>query len=299
MNTLKEKWLNYLGYPAYQKSYGSATLISTFSHEDFDGEWYNQQNSEGKFQRVLMIFPKNLKGKAPAVVVPFYNPEAMLGFDPKAGEKVERCKDAVIMLHLVKRGYVVISADAYHLTYLNSNKEQNDFTRWQDAADALRADHPNYSGIGKLVDDTKLLIDMLEKDKRVDFSKIGIAGHSLGGKMAFYTGCLDERVSAILVSDFGMNWNQSNWSDDWYWGNAVQRFIKNGEDNSELLSIAKKPFCLIAGLYDNEDSYKTMLRAKGYEKNDERLKFINHQTGHTPPVWALEEGYEFLDGWLK
>ncbi len=300
MKELKQKWLNILGTPSYNKTYGTATLVSTFTHEDFDGEWYNQENGEGKFQRVLMVLPKNIKNPVPAIVVPFYNPEGMLGFDPKTGERVDRCKGAEMMLQLVKRGYAVISADSYHLTYVVSDKASNDFTRWQDSADALRKDHPNYSGMGKLVDDTKYLIDMLEKDERVDSSKIGIAGHSLGGKMAFYTGCTDDRVKVILASDFGIGWNQTNWDDDWYFGKeAVARFIETGTENSELLSFAQKPFCLIAGRYDNEESYKMMLRAKGYSEKDERYKFINHQTGHLPPTWTLEEGYDFIDKWLK
>ena len=71
-------------------------------------------------------------------------------------------------------------------------------------------------------------------------------------------------------------------------------------DHSGLLgSAAPKPFCLIAGQYDNEDSWKMMCSAPGYEENSGRLKIINHATGHRPPMEALEEGYAFLDKWLK
>ena len=42
-----------------------------------------------------------------------------------------------------------------------------------------------------------------------------------------------------------------------------------------------------------------MRRAKGYEKHPERLKLINHATGHRPPRSATEEGYRFLDRHLK
>ena len=299
MNAIKQKWLDALGAPLYSKTYGNAALVSSFSTEEYNAEWYRQENGEGKSQRVLMLFPKNLAGSAPAIAIPFYFPEALLAFDHATGEELEYYKGLEMMLHLVRRGYVVASADAYHLNYIDSDKDRRDFTRWQDAANALRADHPNYSGVGKLVDDTKLMIDLLDADSRVDSSKIGIAGHSLGGKMAFYTGCLDERVKAIVASDFGIGWHQTNWKDDWYWGKDVERLIKEGFDHAELLSIAQKPFCLIAGLYDTDESYKIMLRAKGYGENDERLKFINHATGHCPPMWALDEGYDFLDRWVK
>ena len=300
MNTSKQKWLDMLGAPPRDKTYGATTLVSSFSHKDFDGEWYRQENGDGKYQRVLVLFPKALEGRAPAVAVPFYFPEAMIGYNPENdSDDLSRYANISMMLHLVRRGYIVASADAYHLTYIESDKARGDFSRWQDAADALRRDHPHYKGMGKLFDDTRLVIDLLESDPRVDSEHIGIAGHSLGGKMAFYTGCLDERVSAILASDFGIGWHQTNWQADWYFGKDVEGLIADGFDHAGLLSVGGKPFCLIAGLYDTDESYEIMCRAEGYTKDDGRLRFINHATGHRPPLWALEAGYEFLDMWLK
>ena len=288
-----------MGSPSDLQRRGRSELVSRFSAEDCDGEWYRQENGEGRTQRVLVLFPKHPGGKLPAVVVPFYFPEAMLGFDPATGEELPRYRGVEMMRHLVKRGYAVISADAYHLTYIESPKARDDFSRWQDAADALRADHPGYRGIGKLVDDTRLLIDLLAADARVDAGRIGIAGHSLGGKMAFYTGCLDERISVILASDFGIGWDQTNWEKDWYWGSELERLRAEGFDHSGLLSVGGKPFFLIAGLYDTDESYEIMRRAEGFSEGDGRLGFYHHATGHRPTPEALEAGYEFLDRFLK
>ncbi|MBQ8309733.1 MAG: acetylxylan esterase [Clostridia bacterium] len=300
MNPIRQKWLDALGTPSCAMPNSALTWLTGFSHAEFDAELYRQENGAGTHQRVMMVFPKKLTKAAPAVVVPFYFPEAMLGFEPATGEMLPSYEGVEMMLHLVRRGYVAACADAYHLTYIESNKERRDFSRWQDAADALRHDHPHWSGIGKLVQDTTLLLDAVAEDARVDATRIGIAGHSLGGKMAFYTGCLDDRIRVILASDFGIGWEQSNWRDDWYWGKDVEHLIDSGMDHAELLSsAAPKPFCLIAGKYDNETSGEMMRRAKGYAPDDARLKFVNHATGHRPPMWALEEGYDFLDRWLK
>lgn len=299
MENLRKKWSDALGQIERDADYGKTELIKKISFEEFDGEIYLQNNGGKRVQRTLVLFPKNLEGRAPAIAIPFYFPDALLALDLETGEELEYYKGLEMMLHLVRRGYIVASAEAYHLTYIDSDKDRGDFTRWQDAADALRQDHPNYSGVGKLVDDTKLLIDLLASDSRVDSEKIGIAGHSLGGKMAFYTGCLDDRVRVILASDFGIGWHQTNWHNDWYWGKDAKRLEAEGFDHSELLTLAQKPFCLIAGLYDTDESYEIMLRAEGYSENDERLKFINHATGHRPPMWALDEGYDFLDKWIK
>ena len=136
MDLLKQKWLDTLGKPTYNRTYGKARRVSSFSTDEFDAEWYTQENGEGKNQRVLILFPKNLVGSAPAIAVPFYFPEALLAFDHATGEELEYYRGLEMMLHLVRRGYVVASADAYHLNYVDSDKDRGDFTRWQDAANS-------------------------------------------------------------------------------------------------------------------------------------------------------------------
>ena len=300
MNTMKQKWLDEIGYPSENSFDSSLTLLAKFDEPEFDAELYSQPNGKGTAQRLLFLFPKNLTQPAPAVLVPFYFPEAMVGYDPATGESLPRYEKVAMMLHLVRRGYITVSADAYHLTYIQSDLDRMNFGRWREASQALMKDHPNWTGIGKLIHDTRLMTDALLADPRVDKNHIGITGHSLGGKMAFYSGCLDDRIHAILASDFGIGWDQTNWRDLWYWGNKVDTLAAKGMDHTGLLaSAAPKPFCLIAGLYDNEESWKMMCRASGYTPDDGRLKIINHATGHRPPIEALNEGYDFLDKWLK
>jgi hypothetical protein len=299
MNSIKEKWLEALGTPAYEIPEESATFIKKYEYEEFDLEVYVQKNDPKSLQRVMIAFPKNLISACAAVAVPFYFPEAMLGFDPATDEKLEKYCKISMMKDLAKRGYITASADAYYLTYTQNIYDKNGFDLWEEAATRLRNDNPNWSGVGKLVSDTSLLIDVLAADSRVDNNRIGIAGHSLGGKMAFYAGCLDDRVKVVVCSDFGMRWEQSNWDAIWYWHKSVEEFVEKKMDHSELLGIAApKPFCLIAGQYDDDTSWEMMCKARGYDVDDRRLKIINHATGHRPPEWALEEAYKFLDEWL-
>ena len=60
MENIKQKWLEALGTPKKMASYGKAELIGSYSHKEFDAEIYMQENSAGKHQRVLMIFPKEI-----------------------------------------------------------------------------------------------------------------------------------------------------------------------------------------------------------------------------------------------
>ena len=227
-------------------------------------------------------------------------PEAALGYNFATREMMDNYCENPTALDLVRRGYVVATADSYHLNYTESDRDRQDFVRWAEAADQLLADQPGWTGVGKLIADTQLVLDALENHPRVDRERIGIAGHSLGGKMAFYTGCLDDRVKAVLCSDFGMGWDQTNWNDRWYWGEKLEMLRQQGFEHTSLLNTAApKPFCLLAGMYDNEDSRAMVQGASGYGDCPARALVINHATGHRPPKYARDAGYGFLDYWLK
>jgi len=296
--------------PAYADFPRKVVPVAKYACADFDVEVYWQANGPKTRQRVMMAVPHGLGGKAPCVVAPFYFPEAMLGFNPKDGSLASEhvplatnltfYAEIAYMSDLARRGYVTVSADAYYLTYASEDSPAGDWEKWKHAGSALLRDWPTWSGIGKLVFDTRLLVDLAVADPRVDASRIGMIGHSLGGKMAFCAGLTDDRVKVVVASDFGLGWTQTNWGDCWYWGDKLERMRAKGLSNVDFLSKSGgKPFCLIAGKYDDADSGYLMRSAKGYEDRSERLLFIHHGKGHRPPRDAMQEGYAFIDCYLK
>lgn len=352
-------WLQLITPPAEYTFPHEVVQEALYTTDAYTIEVLQQRNGPDTWQRVIRLIP--LDGadgndnadsgrKRPAVVVPFYYPEAMLGYDPAGtpanglpGTPLPRYKGIEMMDHLARRGYITISAESYHLTYPAATaedkstikatgnlgttivKDREDFSRWADAAAALQQDYPQWTGVGKLVHDTRLLIDLLEEDERVDADRIGIAGHSLGGKMAFYTACFDARIKVVLASDFGLCWDSTNWDAPWYWGPThLQELKAAGQTNATLLkstsrrAVASKAnysgktaravgtqkaplyFCLIAGESDTDASLEAITRARVYPCTHKRaFNFINHATGHRPPSWALEDAYSFLDSVLK
>ncbi len=299
--TKQDIWRQLLEVPPDYKYAPGFKHVKNYEYDSFKAELYLQNNGPGTVQRVLITMPKVFTDKLPAVVIPFYFPEAMVGFELETLETLPRFSEIAMAKDLAERGFITITAEAYHLTYCPEDKSDRlDFERWQRAGSALVKDHPQWCGCGKLLADTQLLLDVLENDPRVDTDKIGIAGHSLGGKMAFYTGCMDERVKVILASDFGINWDQTNWQDVWYWGDKVKKLENAGLEHSQLLAMGKgKPFMLLAGHYDNMASFDTMQRSQVYPADSEDLVIINHATGHRPPQDVLHAGYRFLEKYLK
>ena len=296
MSNLKKMWVDLLGEPTWYKFEKQCGFIKRYSFDEFDVELHLQSNGPGTYQRIMMALPKKLTAPAPAVVVPFYFPEAMLGFDPENGEVLENFSHIAMTADLARRGVIAATADAYHVTYVKCDPKASGFDSWRRSSSVLLYNHPRWTGMGKLVYDTARLTHFVLNDPRVESSRLGIAGHSLGGKMAFYNGCLDERFKVILASDFGFGWHQSNWEQPWYWGEKLSELKAQNIDHISLLSAAQgKPFMLLAGHYDNEESFEMMNHAAGYGSDKaEKLQIINHATGHRPPDDVLHKGYEFL-----
>ena len=302
-DALPAEWSDALAVPEGYAFERRVERVRTWDFPAFTVECYRQANGPGTEQRVFVAVPKGKSGKLPAVAVPFYYPEAMLGFDPATGEELPKFKGVTMLADLARRGFVAATADAYHLTYrVGAVEPRGDFKRWQKAAEALARDWPGWTGVGKLTADTRLMIDLLADDPRVDTARIGIIGHSLGGKMAFYAGCADPRVKVIVTSDWGIDWDRTNWSDPWYWGAArVDAMKAAGRTHADLLACAGgKPFMLIAGKYDTAASARAILdKVPAYRAHPERCVVLDHASGHRPPPDALEAGYRFLDKHLK
>ena len=310
-------WASLLEPPAEYANFTREVVpVAKYVCADFDVEVYSQRNGPDTHQRVMMAVPRGLKGKAPCVIAPFYFPEAMLGFNPKdeslesdlapEGTNLTFYAGISYMSDLTRRGYVTISADAYHLTYRNhvcswwAAVLGCSGSPWRRVGCALKEDWPQWTGVGKLTFDTRLLVDFAAADPRVDISRVGMIGHSLGGKMAFYAGMTDDRVKVVVASDFGLGWAQTNWGDCWYFGDKLAKMRAQGFSNVDLLSASGgRPFCLIAGKYDDADSGNLMKAATGYDGVGDRLLFLRHGTGHRPPAEVTARGYRFLDTYLE
>ena len=302
-DTLPAEWADALAVPKEYAFERRVERVRTWDFPEFTVECYRQANGPGTTQRVFVAVPKGKSEKLPAVAVPFYYPEAMLGLDPATSEPLPRFAGVTMLADLARRGFIAATADAYHLTYrVGAAEPRDDFKRWRKAAEALARDWPDWTGVGKLTADTRLMIDLLAADPRVDAARIGIIGHSLGGKMAFYAGCLDPRVKAIVTSDWGIDWDGTNWKDPWYWGAArVDAMKAAGRTHADLLAYADgKPFMLIAGKYDNATSARAVLdRVPAYHAHPELCVVLDHASGHRPPPDALAAGYRFLEKHLN
>jgi len=302
----KGRWAEALGSPssAYFAGAPPSELVESFETPDFKAQLFRQRTDKLTWQRVLVMKPKGLAGRSAGVVVPFYDPDRMCGYDLRTKQRLgpER-NTAFFALHLVRLGYVVAAVEAYPFNLLTPEEQKaskGGMGVWRDAASKLARLEPGWTGMGRLTHDTRLAADLLAADAQVDPARLAVMGHSLGGKMAFYAGCLDPRFKAIVASDFGLAWDSSNWGDAWYFGGKLQAMRAEGLSQEQLLAASPSPFFLIAGQYDSEATAGPLLAAarKTRELTGQPggIEMFDHHSGHQPTWPALKAAYAWLAG---
>lgn len=328
-----QRWLTLLGDPGYPtEEYRAAGVkaaekiaetVCDAPDDGFEVRSYRLEVGPGERQKIILLRPtgENLKkkaidGKLPCVVVPFYHPETPAGLEPdserrgliRVTEESLREKRRQFGVDLARRGYLVVCTEAYpfNMAPPQPGEEQDGFARWRAAAACLKERYPAWTGLGKLVHDARCAITFLLQQPDADSSRLAIMGHSLGGKIAFYTGCLDERVKAVIASDFGLPWASTNWDDAWYLGEKRPSAESDLTHDKLLGLLSPGAFFLIAGETDNEESWAIVNKARPYfaaapEDNQRdldgggRLAWFNHATGHSPTLESLSAAYEWLD----
>jgi hypothetical protein len=298
---LRKRWDQLLGKPEfasgdYEKT---AKVIETFEQPEFRGTILQQPTGPGGAQQLVLVMePKKIKiSPRPGVVVPFYHPDAMAGFDLGKRKRITDKLTTQFGRHLVEQGYVVVCTEAFPYNTVAQPENSKGLNQWRVAAERIRKDHPRWTGMGKLVHDTRRAIDLLLEQPDIDSDRIVLIGHSLGGKMAFYTGCLDPRVTATIATDFGIGWDFTNWKDPWYLGDKITGDGFSLAHHQLLAMHAPRSFLLVAGQYDKPESWQYLNAARpvySLAGREHALGMIDHASGHQPTKDSMRLAYKWL-----
>ena len=176
-------------------------IIETTHRENFTQyhirfAWRTDEKTEG-----YLLVPDS-KGKKPAVITVFYEPETAIGLKKPYVD---------FALQLVRRGFITLSIGTdYKVT-------ARPYAQYYS-----NPDNASVQPLSMLAYLAANAWNMLAKWPGVDSTRIGIVGHSYGSKWAMFASCLFEKFACAAWSDGGIVFDESrpnvNYWDPWYLG---------------------------------------------------------------------------------
>jgi Alpha/beta hydrolase family len=247
----------------------------------------------------LLLPPK--ARQCPAVLGVFYEPETLID----RGGKPQRD----FCLQLARQGFVTLSIGCgarlhYYPSVRNAQLQPLSFAAYI-AANC-------HAGLSRL--------------EEVDAKRIGIIGHSYGGKWAMFASCLYEKFACAVWSDPGIVFDESmpgaNYWDAWYLGwerrnprppwtppdrhhprtGAYRKLIEENRDLHELHALmAPRPFLVSGGSCDPLHRWRALNHSVAVNRllGQENRVAMTSRKGHSPTQHSNESVGLFFEHFLK
>jgi hypothetical protein len=264
----------------------------------------------------LLLPPAKFRAPRPAVLVPFYAPEASVDYDgprPITGQAKRYFKDGArpvgrdFALQLARRGFVTLAIgspgdDAYQPLLSGAQCQPLSYYAYV-AANCHTA---------------------LAQRPEVDAARIGVMGHSYGGKWAMFASCLYEKFACAVWSDGGVVFDETrpavNYWEPWYLGResgrtrrpglvtaangrtgAYRTIFESGHDLHELHALmAPRPFLVSGGSEDGPARWVALNHAVAVNRflGYEQRVALTQRPAHSPTDESNEQAYQFLQHFL-
>ncbi len=245
-----------------------------------------------------LLLPEG-KGPFPAVVVVFY--EAKTGIGRGKADQLD------FAFQLAKRGFVALSLGGDPNTY------------YPDKA-TCRIQPLSFHAY-----EAANCYNLLASLEQVDPKRVGIVGHSYGGKWAMFASCLYDKFACAAWSDPGIVFDEKrpnvNYWEPWYLGfekgrerkpgvvtdenprtGPYKKMVAAGRDLHELHAMmAPRPFLVSGGSEDLAERWKALNHTVavnallGYKNR----VALTTRKGHSPTPESNEQLYAFFEYFLK
>ena len=256
-----------------------ARTVRTIETPWFDARLMELRTEPDSFEKILVVDgDPGATRPRPVAIVPYYDVDTPAGMD-LGGRNYQPLGVRSFAWLAAQQGFIAVAIRWFGESYGE---------RYDEAVANLETRHPGVSGLGKWIHDARRLLDWIETQPAMDKTRIGMIGHSLGGKMTLYATAFDRRIQAAVASEPGISLRFSNYGDPWYWGDRLRRLPAGADHDALLRRIAPRPFLLIAGEdADGEKSRALLEKAGGFP-------MINHGKGHTPTPESVGEAMRWL-----
>jgi dienelactone hydrolase len=244
-------------------------------------------------------------GPFPAVVVPWYNSADSAGLNEKQRDRVD------FGYQLAKRGFITLCIG--EIGPVRSPTVEKEGTQ----------------PLSFLAYAAANCCNALAAQPNVDPKRIGIVGHSFGGKWAMFASCLHDRFACAVWVDPSIVWNErdanANYWEKWYLGydmnqpaekqrtpgvpssenprtGAYKKLVDEGRDLHELHALmAPRPFLVSGGAQDRPVHWTTLnhtIRVNALLGHSNRVA-MTMRDGHSPTAESNAQVYAFFEHFLK
>ena len=244
-------------------------------------------------------------GRRPAVITVYYEPETAIG-------KGKPYRD--FALQLARRGFVTLSLGTTEATAAKTY-----------ALYYPSIDHAEVAPLSMLGYAAANAWHVLASRPEVDETRIGIVGHSFGGKWAMFASCLFDKFACAAWSDPGIVFDESrpsvNYWEPWYLGyhrppwrergviteenparGLYPKLTAMGHDLHELHALmAPRPFLVSGGSEDPPQRWQALNRTIEVNRilgATDRVAMSNRPQ-HGPNEASNELIYQFFERFLK
>jgi len=246
-------------------------------------------------------------GPFPAVVVVYYDPETAVGLGKENRD---------FALQLARRGFVALSIGTPEFASLKPP--------YRPLCEQAEGDPP-LQPLSALAYVAANCHTALARRPDVDAERIGIVGHSYGGKWAMFAACLYEKFACAVSSDPGIVFDESrpniNYWEPWYLGydpnvrrqrgvpddtnprtGAYKTMIEAGRDLHELHALmAPRPFLISGGAEDPPKRWRALnhtVAVNALLGCENRVAMTNRPT-HAPTPESNAQIYAFFEQCLN
>ena len=308
---IKHDWENYLGhwpelYTQQRFEYIDTLYEDTYTQYGVRFKWTPNEWTKG-----YLLVPKNASSKMPAVVSVFYDAESSIGIGSES-RPWRPWRD--FAKELANRGFVTLAIGTKEAS------ERNEFSLYYPSIDSV-----SVQPLSMLAYAANNAYYVLANSKNVDKSRIGIVGHSFGGKWAMFASCLTDNFAAAAWSDPGIVMQEDresiNYWEPWYLGFHSKPWRNRGlitesnpahgvynqlrKDNRNLHELhalmAPRPFLVSGGAEDPVTQWRALNHSVEVNKllgKKERVAMTNRPT-HALTEDATEVIYTFFEYFLK
>ncbi len=275
------------------------TRRETFAQHRIRFNWTPNEQTTG-----YLLIPDG-EGPRPAVVTVFYEPETAIG---------QGTPNRDFALQLARRGFVALSIGT------TETSEAKNYATYYPSIEDAKVEPLSMLGYA-----AASAWHVLANRQEVDSQRIGIVGHSYGGKWAMFASCLFDKYACAAWSDPGIVFDEArpsvNYWEPWYLGYHPKPWRKRGvptkdnparglypkliatnRDLHELHALmAPRPFLVSGGSEDPPRRWEALNHSIEVNRilgHDDRVAMTN-RPDHSPNNDSNEVIYSFFKHFLR